>query len=125
MHPEIRLFPSLFFYHDKLIDGEGFKALEFSRSGSTMTFAPVCFLDVVESAEERQRTSYVNVIEAKVVLRLLAEIQIHVPLQEVAVIAPYKAQVKLLKSLIKDEPSLGKVEVNRQASFYTLFKTQY
>lgn len=110
MHPEIRRFPSSYFYHDKLVDGDGFKPL--ALRGAFASFRPVTFIDLSRSQEEKQKTSFSNEAEAEHVVALLREVLLHVPGNQVAVIAPYKAQVKLIKTHMRKLEGV-EVEVNR------------
>ena len=111
MHPEIRRFPSQYFYHDKLVDGEGFKHLQLE--GRYRALRPVTFLDTVLGTEEKHGTSFVNDTEAQLTVRIVAALLEFVSRKEVAVITPYKAQVNRIRALLQREAPPVKVEVNR------------
>lgn len=66
MHPEIRKFPSKYFYEDKLVDGENVKADYYSifDRKQDLRFRPFLFYDV-SSKERKFGNSYVNEVEAK------------------------------------------------------------
>ena len=123
MHPEIRSFPSEYFYHNKLTDGPGYQPLVLQRSvvdESITSLKPVSFLDLYSSHEERQGTSYVNEQEAKTVVQLLAFLTKIIPESDMAVISPYKSQVRRVKTLLKSHSTPMGVEVNRLRSYIFL-----
>ena len=74
---------------------------------------PLSFLDLYSSHEERQGTSYVNELEATTVVQLLAFLTSIVPESDMAVVSPYKSQVRRIKALLKSHSTPMHVEVNR------------
>lgn len=112
MHPEIRQFPSRYFYHDKLVDGEGFQYFQF-QEGKYKAFRPVSFLDTMTGVEQRHSTSFVNEIEAQLTVKIVVALLEYVGRKDMAIIAPYKAQVNRIRALLQKEAPPIKVEVNR------------
>jgi superfamily I DNA and/or RNA helicase len=112
MHPNIRVFPSDYFYHGKLVDGEGFRPLVINVQ-DYVGFKPVSFLDMKKSCEEKHSTSYVNEVEARYIVRLILLLREFISINDMSVIAPYKAQVSRIKSLFKKQSPPLEVEVSR------------
>ncbi|XP_062185215.1 probable helicase MAGATAMA 3 [Phragmites australis] len=100
MHPEISIFPSKEFYEGILEDGEGLNKKRPWHSYSC--FGPFCFFDVdgIES-QPSGSGSWVNQDEVEFITLLYHELAMHYPdlksSSQVAVISPYRHQVKLLK----------------------------
>jgi hypothetical protein len=87
MHPEIVKFPNDTFYQGKL-------NTDFNTFDEKMK--PYQIIDI-NSYEEKVGTSYMNTIEAKVVVSLVQKIkQVY---SDTVVISPYKGQIELLKKL--------------------------
>ncbi|KAG2634775.1 hypothetical protein PVAP13_2NG309409 [Panicum virgatum] len=100
MHPEISIFPSKEFYEGALQDGEGLRK---KRPWHSYTcFGPFCFFDVdgVE-AQPPGSGSWVNQDEVEFITLLYHQLAMRYPelksSSEVAVISPYRQQMKLLK----------------------------
>ncbi|CAN6248615.1 unnamed protein product [Urochloa humidicola] len=100
MHPEISIFPSKEFYDGVLQDGEG---LEKKRPWHSYScFGPFCFFDVdgVES-QPAGSGSWVNHDEVEFITLLYHQLAMRYPelksSSEVAVISPYRQQIKLLR----------------------------
>ncbi|CAL5032138.1 unnamed protein product [Urochloa decumbens] len=100
MHPEISIFPSKEFYDGILQDGEG---LDKKRPWHSYTcFGPFCFFDVdgVES-QPPGSGSWVNHDEVEFITLLYHQLAMRYPelksSSEVAVISPYRQQIKLLR----------------------------
>ena len=100
MHPEISVFPSKEFYEGILEDGEGLNKKRPWHSYSC--FGPFCFFDVdgVES-QLSGSGSTVNEDEVEFITLLYHQLAMRYPelksSSQVAVISPYRGQVKLLK----------------------------
>ncbi|KAM3296075.1 hypothetical protein ACQJBY_038427 [Aegilops geniculata] len=100
MHPEISVFPSKEFYEGILEDGEGLNQKRPWHSYSC--FGPFCFFDVdgVES-QMSGSGSTVNEDEVEFITLLYHQLAMRYPelksSSQVAVISPYRGQVKLLK----------------------------
>ncbi|GFR43539.1 hypothetical protein Agub_g4420, partial [Astrephomene gubernaculifera] len=102
MHPDIAAFPSSEFYSGRLLNGEG--VLEETRQPwhSQPAFGPFAFYDVAgRESTPPGGASIMNKAEAHMVLVVYREL-VHAYPQlrrtaSVAVISPYKAQVKLLR----------------------------
>jgi senataxin len=120
MAPEIRAFPSKHFYQGKLIDAETIQAqLDFEKAithrptiGSVMAqlgLNPMNFFDIPQGhghfSDEKVGTSFRNEAQCRFIVSLLAQVMVAVsklsPSLSVAVITPYKAQVRRLKELIR------------------------
>ncbi|CAD8048064.1 unnamed protein product [Paramecium sonneborni] len=115
MHPQIREFPSLHFYDNKLIDH--FSVYE--------RFIPdnffnqrVLFIDV-ESEETKDDKSYQNQIECNMIVEVLKNIKNSYPTQSLGVICAYKAQVRLIKFEIKRQirDFIDDIQINTVDSF--------
>ncbi|KAJ3675167.1 hypothetical protein LUZ60_004209 [Juncus effusus] len=106
MHPEISIFPSKEFYNGNLQDGDlvnrkkpwhGFRC-----------FGPFCFFDLAESTESQPSGSgsWVNREEVDFIVLLYHQIAIRFAELKssnlVAIISPYRHQVKLLKERFKE-----------------------
>src|SRR5690349_10648296 len=75
MHPEIRQFPSKYFYEDKLLDGDNVKSEYYSLFATSDTrFRPFIFYDV-RSRERRAGNSYTNETEAKWCVSIFQELK--------------------------------------------------
>ncbi|KAG8064473.1 hypothetical protein GUJ93_ZPchr0004g38215 [Zizania palustris] len=100
MHPEISIFPSKEFYEGVLQDGEGLSKKRPWHSYSC--FGPFCFFDVdgIES-QPSGSGSWVNKHEVVFITLLYHQLARYYPelksSSQVAVISPYRHQVKLLK----------------------------
>lgn len=120
MHPDISRFPSDEFYGGKLLDGESVRRETVRPWHELRCFGPFAFYDVIGKEETPEGSaSMVNKAEAELVLCLY----IHLVQQEpaiktkplVAVISPYKAQVKLLRDLFTKalgEEGVKNVDIN-------------
>nr|CAB3487038.1 unnamed protein product [Digitaria exilis] len=100
MHPEISIFPSKEFYEGVLQDGEGLSRKRPWHSYSC--FGPFCFFDVdgIES-QPPGSGSWVNQDEVEFITLLYHQLAMRYPelksSSEVAVISPYRQQIKLLR----------------------------
>lgn len=107
MHPAISTFPSQEFYQGRLKDGEGVLAQTSRPWHAAKCFGPFALFDLHGKEDVPEGSaSIVNRAEAEFVLclykHMLGQVQ---ELQDgtasVAVISPYKAQVKMLKDLFR------------------------
>ncbi|KAL0052040.1 hypothetical protein WJX82_006920 [Trebouxia sp. C0006] len=125
MHPSICRFPSNQFYDGGVKTGEGVEAQTQRPWHADKAFGPFVFYDVSgkESIPEGS-SSIVNVVEVEMVLCVYRElVHLHPDLRtkpSVAVISPYKAQVKLMRE--KFRQALGEegariVDVNTVDGF--------
>eukprot|EP00897_Mesotaenium_endlicherianum_P004197 jgi/Mesen1/3805/ME000206S02990 len=103
MHPEIRRFPSAYFYERQLVDGEGIS--EASRGApfhQEPPLLPYAFFDCVDGVERKGRPSLSNEAEVDVVLALYDALAKRYPEElrpgRVGIITPYKQQLALLRS---------------------------
>uniref|UniRef100_A0A0E0KQM1 Helicase ATP-binding domain-containing protein n=1 Tax=Oryza punctata TaxID=4537 RepID=A0A0E0KQM1_ORYPU len=100
MHPEISIFPSKEFYEGVLEDGEGLSKKRPWHSYSC--FGPFCFFDVDGTESQPSGSgSWVNEDEVEFITLLYHQMAMRYPelksSSQVAVISPYRHQVKLLK----------------------------
>lgn len=118
MHPAISTFPSQEFYQGRLKDGEGVAEQTSRPWHSNKCFGPFALFDLHGKEDVPEGSaSIVNRAEAEFVLCLYKHMLGQVTeLQDgtasVAVISPYKAQVKLLKDLFKQALGEGAVRVD-------------
>lgn len=134
MHPQIRQFPSAYFYNDSLIDGENVIQNQFHEFYNHSLLKPYVFFDVAMGQHERQYSgSLQNHVEAQMATALFKElrdwlVQRMAKLREegkpplrsvrVGVITPYKSQrnyikdtfVKVLGKKIADEVKITTVD---------------
>ncbi|KAH7281053.1 hypothetical protein KP509_36G027600 [Ceratopteris richardii] len=107
MHPQIREFPSEEFYDEALIDGSSVEAQTNRPWHIHRCFGPFSFFDI--DGEETQPVgsgSWVNNEEVEFVLVLYRHLIARFPElkggSDVAVISPYKQQVKLFRQRFRD-----------------------
>ncbi|KAK9812831.1 hypothetical protein WJX72_004417 [[Myrmecia] bisecta] len=111
MHPEICVFPSNEFYAGALKTGEGVETSTVRPWHEHQCFGPFAFYDVAgKEMVPAGSSSLVNRVEVEMVLCIYRELVHRYPQLKrtpaVAVISPYKAQVKLLRE--KFTEALGK-----------------
>ncbi|GFH19880.1 uncharacterized protein HaLaN_16908, partial [Haematococcus lacustris] len=102
MNPAISAFPSRQFYNGKLLDGESVVKETMSAWHAQPVFGPLAFFDVAgRESIPANGASIQNKAEANMVLCIYRELVHRYPVlrktASVAVISPYKAQVKLLR----------------------------
>ncbi|KAM0870160.1 hypothetical protein ACQ4PT_040201 [Festuca glaucescens] len=123
MHPEISIFPSKEFYEGILQDGEGLNKKRQWHSYSC--FGPFCFFDIdgIES-QPSGSGSWVNEDEVEFITLLYHQLAMHYPefnsSSQVALISPYRHQVKLLKDHFKStfgDQSKEVIDVNTVDGF--------
>ncbi|CAK73310.1 unnamed protein product (macronuclear) [Paramecium tetraurelia] len=100
MHSEIRMFPSEYFYQNKLKDHESTN----TRNLPSKFFKNrVLFLDILDGQEQKDGTSNINEQEAIVIVQLIKSIKEEFPTQTIGVICAYKSQVRYIKTLLKQK----------------------
>lgn len=103
MHPEIRSFPSREFYEDALEDGSDVKEQTKRAWHRYRCFGPFCFFDIQDGAESQPvgSGSWVNVDEVEFVLLMYQKLVAKYPelksSDRLAIISPYRHQVKLVR----------------------------
>ncbi|XVF64744.1 hypothetical protein PTKIN_Ptkin09bG0191700 [Pterospermum kingtungense] len=114
MHPQIRDFPSRYFYQGRLTDSESVANLPDEVYYKDPLLKPYLFYDITHGRESHRggSVSYQNVHEAVFCLRLYEYLQktlksLGVPKITVGIITPYKLQLKCIQrefeSVIKSE----------------------
>ncbi|OAE31740.1 hypothetical protein AXG93_4874s1030 [Marchantia polymorpha subsp. ruderalis] len=107
MHPQIREFPSKEFYHEALVDGDEVELQTTRPWHEHRCFGPFAFLDIAgQESQPPGSGSWVNQDEADFVLVLYkCLVGMYPSLKDgphLAVISPYKQQVKLIRELFRD-----------------------
>nr|XP_043622899.1 probable helicase MAGATAMA 3 [Erigeron canadensis] len=108
MHPEIRSFPSSEFYNGELEDGMDVKDKTKRLWHKYRCFGPFCFFDIHEGKETQPSGSgsWQNVDEVDFVLLMYHKLVSHYPelksSSRLAIISPYRQQVKLFRSKFKE-----------------------
>uniref|UniRef100_A0A452Y831 Uncharacterized protein n=1 Tax=Aegilops tauschii subsp. strangulata TaxID=200361 RepID=A0A452Y831_AEGTS len=104
MHPQIREFPSRYFYQGRLTDSESVVKLPDELYYKDALMAPYIFYDISHGRESHRggSSSYQNVHEAQFALRLYEHLQKLVKVNggkkaSVGIITPYKLQLKCLQ----------------------------
>ncbi|XVE55465.1 hypothetical protein DITRI_Ditri03aG0160800 [Diplodiscus trichospermus] len=104
MHPQIRDFPSRYFYQGRLTDSESVANLPDEVYHKDPLLKPYLFYDITQGRESHRggSVSYQNVHEAVFCLRLYEHLQktskaLGVPKITVGIITPYKLQLKCLQ----------------------------
>ncbi|KAL6642551.1 hypothetical protein ACP70R_020732 [Stipagrostis hirtigluma subsp. patula] len=109
MHPQIREFPSRYFYQGRLTDSESVVKLPDEAYYRDALMAPYIFYDISHGRESHRggSSSYQNVHEAQFVLRLYEHLQKFLRANgakkaSVGIITPYKLQLKCLQREFKE-----------------------
>ncbi|KAF5207589.1 P-loop containing nucleoside triphosphate hydrolases superfamily protein [Thalictrum thalictroides] len=103
MHPEIRYFPSHEFYNGELEDGPGVKEQTEKPWHGFQCFRPFVFFDIADGVESQPSGSgsWVNEAEVEFVLLMYHRLVTNYPVlkssSELAIISPYRHQVKLFR----------------------------
>ncbi|PKI48763.1 hypothetical protein CRG98_030845 [Punica granatum] len=104
MHPQIRDFPSRYFYQGRLTDSENIAKLPDEAYYKDPLLRPYLFYDVMHGRESHRggSVSYQNMHEAHICLRLYEHLQktlksLGVGKVSVGIITPYKLQLKCLQ----------------------------
>ncbi|AQK65976.1 P-loop containing nucleoside triphosphate hydrolase superfamily protein [Zea mays] len=109
MHPQIREFPSKYFYQGRLTDSESVVKLPDEAYYRDALMAPYIFYDLSHGRESHRggSSSYQNIHEAQFALRLYEHLQKFLKANgakkvSVGIITPYKLQLKCLQREFKD-----------------------
>ncbi|XP_074590688.1 uncharacterized protein LOC141846548 [Curcuma longa] len=109
MHPQIRDFPSRYFYQGRLTDSESIANLDDEVYYRDSLLHPYAFFDITHGRESHRggSVSYQNVHEAQFSLRLYEHLQKFVKSNggkklSVGIITPYKLQLKCLQREFDD-----------------------
>ncbi|XP_020575440.1 uncharacterized ATP-dependent helicase C29A10.10c-like [Phalaenopsis equestris] len=104
MHPQIREFPSRYFYQGRLTDSESVSTLPDEIYYRDPLMQPYIFYDIMHGRESHRggSVSYQNLMEAQFALRLYENLQKIVKTDggkkvTVGIITPYKLQLKCLQ----------------------------
>ncbi|KAL1366258.1 hypothetical protein HN51_014103 [Arachis hypogaea] len=117
MHPEIRSFPSSEFYEGALVDGDDVKMRTQRDWHQYRCFGPFCFFDVHEGKETRPSGSgsWINAEEVDFVLFLYQKLITRYPTlksgNQVAIISPYRQQVKLFQKRFEETFGVSSQEI--------------
>ncbi|XP_016454624.1 putative helicase MAGATAMA 3 isoform X1 [Nicotiana tabacum] len=108
MHPEIRNFPSREFYKEALEDGPDVEEQTRRSWHEYRCFGPFCFFDIHEGKESQPSGSgsWQNVDEVEFVLAMYHKLVSRYPelksSSRLAIISPYRHQVKLLRQKFRE-----------------------
>lgn len=109
MHPQIREFPSRYFYQGRLTDSESVVKLPDEAYYKDALMAPYIFYDMSHGRESHRggSSSYQNLHEAQFALRLYEHLQKFLKANgakkvSVGIITPYKLQLKCLQREFKE-----------------------
>ncbi|KAH9604983.1 hypothetical protein KSS87_014922 [Heliosperma pusillum] len=109
MHPQIRDFPSRYFYQGRLTDSESVVGLPDERYHQDPLLKPYLFYDITHGRESHRggSVSFQNVHEAQICLRVYEHLQKTVKSLglgkiTVGIITPYKLQLKCLQREFAD-----------------------
>ncbi|KAJ1256198.1 hypothetical protein BS78_K066200 [Paspalum vaginatum] len=109
MHPQIREFPSRYFYQGRLTDSESVVKLPDEAYYKDALMAPYIFFDMLHGRESHRggSSSYQNIHEAQFALRLYEHLQKFLKANggkkvSVGIITPYKLQLKCLQREFKE-----------------------
>ncbi|XP_031111945.1 probable helicase MAGATAMA 3 [Ipomoea triloba] len=117
MHPEIRNFPSREFYDEALEDGPDVEEQTKRAWHNYRCFGPFCFFDIHEGKESQPSGSgsWVNVDEVEFVLAIYRELVTRYPelksSSKLAIISPYRHQVKLIRQKFRETFGLDSEKV--------------
>ncbi|POO04034.1 P-loop containing nucleoside triphosphate hydrolase [Trema orientale] len=109
MHPQIRDFPSRYFYQGRLTDSESVTNLPDEVYYKDPILRPYIFFDITHGRESHRggSVSYQNIHEAQICLRMYEHLQKNaksfgVDKISVGIITPYKLQLKCLQREFED-----------------------
>ncbi|KAF6149170.1 hypothetical protein GIB67_026026 [Kingdonia uniflora] len=109
MHPQIRDFPSRYFYQGRLTDGEILRTLPDEIFHEDPLLRPYLFFDITNGRESHRgdSVSYENIQEARFCLRLYEYLQrklksLSLSKVSVGIITPYKLQMKCIEREFKE-----------------------
>lgn len=119
MHQDIMNFSSDIFYDGHLQADDAVRTALLADlpyvTSSSLTDCPIHFIDTAgasyDEESEPDGTSRLNPLEADLVVKKVNELmELGVPPEDIAVISPYSAQVKLLREKIKHEIEIDSVD---------------
>ncbi|KAJ0777255.1 putative P-loop containing nucleoside triphosphate hydrolase, DNA2/NAM7 helicase, helicase [Helianthus annuus] len=109
MHPQIREFPSRYFYQGRLTDSESVAILPDEAYYKDPMLKPYVFYDITHGRESHRggSVSYQNIHEAQFCLRLYQHLQrsvksLGIAKVSVGIITPYKLQLKCIQREFED-----------------------
>ncbi|KAK9748680.1 hypothetical protein RND81_02G073200 [Saponaria officinalis] len=109
MHPQIRDFPSRYFYQGRLTDSESVVGLPDERYYQDPLLRPYLFYDITHGRESHRggSVSFQNIHEAQMCLRIYEHLQktlksLGLGKVTVGIITPYKLQLKCLQREFED-----------------------
>ncbi|KAK9073014.1 hypothetical protein SSX86_007336 [Deinandra increscens subsp. villosa] len=109
MHPQIREFPSRYFYQGRLTDSESVVSLPDEVYYKDPLLKPYIFYDITHGRESHRggSVSYQNIHEAQFCLRLYQHLQrsvksLGIAKVSVGIITPYKLQLKCIQREFED-----------------------
>lgn len=119
MHPDICLFPSKYIYGNML---ETDKKVEMERCRPNWPFQSYMLFDVTDGFECREKDSYTNPQEIKLVVALMSMIaeKQNGTCRNIGVITPYNAQKQGIINQIDQECKRTKLEINRTVQVGTV-----
>ncbi|MEE6505419.1 hypothetical protein FKM82_005519 [Ascaphus truei] len=103
MHPDICLFPSHYIYRRMLKTD---RATEETRCSSEWPFQPYMLFDIADGFEKKERESFANPHEIKVVMALIKLIKSKMKeftFRNIGVITPYRAQKMMIVDALRKE----------------------
>ncbi|ODV84733.1 hypothetical protein CANARDRAFT_28879 [[Candida] arabinofermentans NRRL YB-2248] len=122
MHPEISRFPSKEFYNSKLLDGPGMADMNAKPWHKSPLFTPYRFFDVKGKQEQNEKSkSLFNWSEGKVALEIVN--YLFDKYQDInwtgmiAIISPYKEQVRLIRDMFIKEFGF---QITKEIDFNTI-----
>jgi senataxin len=112
MHPEIRLFPSSFFYNNELEDAFHETSRHFRKDFyNDPILKPYSFFDIV-GEESTYKKSFKNREEASFCCDLTEYILKAVPKCSIGIIAPYQEQVREVKKLLRERIKMSQYDLS-------------
>lgn len=121
MHPEIMRFSSDHFYNGGLITAEDVLLRERDAPDGHFLFIDTAGTGFTEKVKKQTLSTY-NEEEAGLLVKHLSE-NINAD-QSIGIIAPYKAQVEVIRELIKDNPAFDEVRDNISINSVDAFQGQ-
>ncbi|XP_078406121.1 putative helicase senataxin isoform X2 [Cetorhinus maximus] len=119
MHPDICLFPSKYIYGSLLKTDE---KIEVQRCSPSWPFQSYMLFDVTDGHEYREKDSYINTQEVKLVIALISMIAEKQKgmCRNIGVITPYNAQKYKIINQIEQEFKMARLEQGRSVQVGTV-----